>query len=78
MALDKATLKAAIISAMTSEITQGDIEITAEQTAAFDRYATKLSDAIDAFVRSGSVQPGQTVQDVGGGVLQTTTSGTIS
>jgi hypothetical protein len=54
MPLNKPALKSALVDAFTEELPS----VSADQAAAIDRIATKFSDAIDAFVRSGTVPSG--------------------
>ncbi len=69
MVLNKANLKASIISLMTEMLTQeGD---------SIDNFATQLSNAIDTYVKSGTVNV--TVATTGTAAAQTGTgTGTIS
>ena len=52
MALDKAGLKTALVAAMTDTISGSP---STEQTNNIDQLATDMADAIDAFVKTGSV-----------------------
>lgn len=54
MPLNKPALKSALVDAFSDELPT----VSADQAEAIDRIATKFSDAIDAFVRSGTVPAG--------------------
>lgn len=74
MALNKTTLKAALIAAFQYELPN----ISAEQSTAIDRVCGKIADAIDDYVKSGEVQTGITVEvDPVTGIGSTTSVGTI-
>lgn len=78
MALVKATLKAALKQALVDELGGG---ITSDQLSALDRVAGKFADAIDTFVKSGTVAAGIPVSTTGTAAAQTgatTGPGTIS
>lgn len=78
MPLDKLSLKNSIKQAFLDEYTG---TITADQTAAIDRIATKISNACDTFVKTGTVSVNVTVATTGTAVAQTGTgtgTGTIS
>lgn len=69
MALEKTDLKTTIVALMTEMLTKED--------NAIDEFATKLSDAIDVYVKSGTVNV--TVNTTGSAASQTGTgTGTIS
>lgn len=69
MALEKTVLKTTIVALMTEMLTKED--------NAIDEFATKLSDAIDVYVKSGTVNV--TVNTTGSAASQTGTgTGTIS
>jgi len=73
MALNKAKLKDDILSIIT------DMENKTVDSK--DEYATRLSNAIDAFVKTGKVAPGISVATTGSATTQTgktTTEGTIN
>ncbi|WP_346236159.1 hypothetical protein ABDK00_016870 [Niabella insulamsoli] len=72
MALNKAALKAAILGLMT--------DMRSREENSDDEYAERLSDAIDAFVRTGEVPAGIAVSTTGSATSQTgttTSTGTI-
>lgn len=78
MSLDKTTLKLSIKQAFLDEYTG---TISSEQTAAIDRIATKISNACDTFVKTGTVSVNVTVSTTGTAAAQTGTgtgTGTIS
>lgn len=69
MALNKAKLKTDILTILTTMRTKTEVSD--------DEYATKLSDAIDAFVKTGTVNAGITVSTSGTAAAQTgATTGT--
>jgi len=72
MALDKPALKTAIINLLTDMLTREENSI--------DEYAGRLADAIEAFVKTGNVEIGITVNTTGTATAQTgktTTQGSI-
>jgi len=63
MALNKTGLKAALIAIFTSQYAGS---LTTEQTQGIDNLATGLSNALDTYVKSGTINTTVTVTSVAG------------
>ncbi|MCW3088936.1 MAG: hypothetical protein JWP81_5 [Ferruginibacter sp.] len=65
MALNKTALKEGIVQLHT--------DMSAREENSIEEYAERLSDLIDAYVKTGTVQPGITVSVTGGSGVTTST-----